>query len=106
MGKERPPVAFDQAPREQLLKHFRVAVVAFEQHLPDSELYASAEVLFEKRKRCLSVLRREELSDEEFVKDWITAAAIPPYNAFEIGVALGEMIAAEKDSGTSIKKDD
>lgn len=91
MERNRTVESSEPTPREKLLKNFKIAVAAFEKHIPDHEKFMNAEELFEERKRRMSSLRRSPLTDEEFIDDWMTFAPVPPYNAYEIGKALGEM---------------
>jgi len=79
------------SPRARLLKNFKIAVTEFEPHFPASKKCISAVELYEQRKHQWSTLKRTELTDQDFIKDWMTVAQVPPYYALEIGMALGEL---------------
>jgi len=85
-----------ETPRQKLANKFKLAVSNFEPNVPEADLKMNSEELFEERKRRLSVLKRVDLTDEEFIDEWVVISKIPEYHALEIGKALGEMLAVEK----------
>lgn len=94
MVREREHVAEQETARKRFLDLFKNTLVNYGIETWKRVKDKPAEELYWERKNM-----KPDLTEREFVENWVSRPSIGQGTAFDIGVAFGEMIAEEKYPG-------
>lgn len=103
MGKESEIVSVPEIPREKFLECYKNSIRDFEPGGWKTVLNVSAEQLFEERKGWSSSRVGAELTDAEYIEEWVRNPNLGKNAVFELGVAYGEMIVLERNSDEPLR---
>jgi hypothetical protein len=98
MGKENPQAVSEKSsPRGIFFERFKATVVIYEPGEWKRVANMSAEEVYRERKSRSESRVRAELSDQEYVEEWLLNPNLGKQAAYELGFALGAMMADEKN---------
>ena len=95
MGQERAE-AQNVTPREVFFAKFKASVINFEPGEWKRVGEMSGEEIFNERKKWTEQRIGGEVTEREYIEEWIRNPNLGKNASFELGVAYGQMLMAEK----------